>query len=249
MLLRSTLLIGSALLLSLSVASAFVQSPPRAASKAPPRLLTPPLHASTADINTEISECLSLLNRAAETKTEDPELVYDALMNLEKLERQKAKADPTVAQDMLQNLNGSWRLVFTTGTADTQKKIKGKVNYFPLKVRSLVIVVDPSLFSRLTPITTISSTGHSNFWHFSRSKEDYQWHLHWWLECLAVFWWFWLWFAQTQTRIWLWYYPNLGTQNSTPTRTSGPTGSKQWIGKWRKCRISQEGSTSLFQLD
>jgi hypothetical protein len=32
----------------------------------------------------------------------------------------------------LEKLNGSWRLVFTTGTVDTQKKI-GKVNYFPLK--------------------------------------------------------------------------------------------------------------------
>ena len=32
----------------------------------------------------------------------------------------------------LAQLDGSWRLVFTTGTIDTQKKV-GKINYFPLR--------------------------------------------------------------------------------------------------------------------
>ena len=35
--------------------------------------------------------------------------------------------------DTLANLNGAWRLIFTTGTIDTQKKLGRKINYFPLK--------------------------------------------------------------------------------------------------------------------
>lgn len=89
---------------------------------------------STTNVDSEINDCLSVLNTAAESRAEDPEVVFDALTNLEKLQRNKAKTDPNVAQDMLDSLNGSWRLIFTTGTADTQSKIKGKVNYFPLKV-------------------------------------------------------------------------------------------------------------------
>ena len=89
---------------------------------------------ASTDIDSEISDCLVVLNRAAESRAEDPELVFDALTRLEKLQRTKAKTDSSVATDMLSALNGSWRLVFTTGTVDTQSKIKGKVNYFPLKV-------------------------------------------------------------------------------------------------------------------
>lgn len=87
------------------------------------------------EYDTAIAEAKSMLYRAAETKKEDPDLVIDALQDLEKLMRQKCKAEPeTAAKEMLANLNGDWRLVFTTGTADTQKRIKGKINYFPLKV-------------------------------------------------------------------------------------------------------------------
>ena len=35
--------------------------------------------------------------------------------------------------ETLANLNGAWRLIFTTGTIDTQKKLGRKINYFPLK--------------------------------------------------------------------------------------------------------------------
>ena len=37
-----------------------------------------------------------------------------------------------ISRATLANLDGAWRLVFTTGTLDTQKKI-GKINYFPLR--------------------------------------------------------------------------------------------------------------------
>jgi hypothetical protein len=35
--------------------------------------------------------------------------------------------------ETLRKLNGGWRLIFTTGTADTQKKFGRRINYFPLK--------------------------------------------------------------------------------------------------------------------
>ena len=50
--------------------------------------------------------------------------------------REKAKAEPQAAEEVLSNLNGEWRLIFTTGTQETQKKIKAKINYFPIKVSS-----------------------------------------------------------------------------------------------------------------
>jgi hypothetical protein len=112
-----------------------------------PRSLVCPLQASssspppsTTEYDTAIDEAKAVLNRAAQTKREDPELVMNALQDLEKLMRQKAKADAKTAEQMLSSLNGNWRLVFTTGTKDTQKKIQGKINYFPLKVRSNMAV-------------------------------------------------------------------------------------------------------------
>mmetsp|Transcript_30128 Transcript_30128/g.44645 ORF Transcript_30128/g.44645 Transcript_30128/m.44645 type:complete len:290 (+) Transcript_30128:77-946(+) len=81
-----------------------------------------------------IGEAIALLNKAADTKKEDPEIVFGALTDLEKLMRMKRKAEPdTAAAAVLSNLNGDWRLIFTTGTEDTQKKIGAKINYFPIK--------------------------------------------------------------------------------------------------------------------
>lgn len=85
------------------------------------------------DYDEAIAEAKVILNRAVETKTEDPELVLTALEGLEKLMRKKSKAEPDAAEEVLKNLNGSWRLVFTTGTKDSQKKFGAKINYFPVK--------------------------------------------------------------------------------------------------------------------
>jgi hypothetical protein len=56
---------------------------------------------------------------------------------LECLERNckaKFKQDPAAfSQDILDNISGEWRLIFTTGTKERQKKSGGRVNYFPLK--------------------------------------------------------------------------------------------------------------------
>jgi len=88
-----------------------------------------------------IEEALSVLYTAAETRAEDSDKVYNALVDLEKLQRQKRKAEASVSDDyptaksMLQNLKGEWRLIFTTGTQETQNKLGGgRINYFPIKV-------------------------------------------------------------------------------------------------------------------
>jgi hypothetical protein len=41
--------------------------------------------------------------------------------------------DDATSRETFKYLDGTWRLVFTTGTIDVQKKT-GRVNYFPLKV-------------------------------------------------------------------------------------------------------------------
>lgn len=100
--------------------------------------------ASAEDVKSEIDGKLTLLKSAAETKKEDSDDVVAALLDLEKLSRQAAKLDESYAQTMLQNLDGSWQLVFTTGTVDTQKKV-GKINYFPLKAVQSFNTTDMSI--------------------------------------------------------------------------------------------------------
>ena len=96
------------------------------------------------DYDEPIQQALQVLYRAADTKKEDPEVVVDALESLEKLMRSKCKAEDSAAQDVLDNLNGDWRLVFTTGTKQTQEKFGAKINYFPLKaVQSFNPTVNP----------------------------------------------------------------------------------------------------------
>jgi hypothetical protein len=101
-----------------------------------------------SNLDEKLNDCLQILNRAADTKAEDTDAVYQALVDLEqvsrlvgKLERQGSggSSGSNVARTTLSSntlvsqLNGSWRLVFTTGTAQTQKKLSGRINYFPLK--------------------------------------------------------------------------------------------------------------------
>ena len=98
---------------------------------------------SKEELQSSIDKNLEILYRAAETKQEDSDAVYNALVDLEKQMRQLSKLDyPAVAEEMKKQLNGDWRLVFTTGTANTQKKIGGKVNYFPIKAVQSFRTVD-----------------------------------------------------------------------------------------------------------
>jgi hypothetical protein len=91
----------------------------------------------TKTILQQIEDAKKILYRAADTKKEDPDIVVDALLTLEKLSRKANQADPSRAEQTLSALSGeggvNWRLIFTTGTIDTQKKLGTKVNYFPLK--------------------------------------------------------------------------------------------------------------------
>ena len=47
--------------------------------------------------------------------------------------RKLCKEDEAEAEALLKNLNGDWRLIFTTGTKETQKRWGRKVSYFPIK--------------------------------------------------------------------------------------------------------------------
>lgn len=86
-----------------------------------------------AKLELEIAKATTFLEVAAENKKEDPDVVVTALLELEKLMRARNKADDNqTSVKTLENLNGSWRLIFTTGTVDTQKKL-GRINYFPIK--------------------------------------------------------------------------------------------------------------------
>ena len=92
---------------------------------------------SDTDSSAALQDAVALLTRAAETKLENSDDVVAALLDLEKWMRQKNKDDPTTAEATLEALTGhqqggSWRLIFTTGTMNTQKRT-GRINYFPLK--------------------------------------------------------------------------------------------------------------------
>ena len=119
----------------ISIASAFTQ----------PRPIITPLTkrisslastttAAAAASDTEIQDAKALLCRAAETKLENPDRVLDALECLERNCKQKFKDDSAAfSKDIMDNISGEWRLIFTTGTKERQKKSGGRVNYFPLK--------------------------------------------------------------------------------------------------------------------
>ena len=88
---------------------------------------------SAKQYDEQIEKTKAFLLLAATTKQENSDKVVDNLLSLEKLMRAKAKLDDgESSRETLKNLNGAWRLIFTTGTIDTQKKI-GKINYFPIK--------------------------------------------------------------------------------------------------------------------
>jgi hypothetical protein len=89
--------------------------------------------ASSSIYDEDIATAKVVMMKAV-AKEADPTEVVEQLSNLEKLMRKKNRMDEgQTSRQTLQSLNGAWRLVFTTGTVDTQKKIKGKINYFPIK--------------------------------------------------------------------------------------------------------------------
>eukprot|EP00976_Prorocentrum_cordatum_P081747 1184535-Prorocentrum_minimum.AAC.3 len=109
-----------------------VRTPSRAKFSTTRRVVCSASAAST-DIDASIASARDVLVSAAATKASDGDVVVDALLTLEKSMRAKAKQDPEVSKKTLAQLNGAWRLVFTTGTIDTQKKFGRRINYFPVK--------------------------------------------------------------------------------------------------------------------
>lgn len=95
-------------------------------------------------INDEVSTINALLIKASNKQISDTDSIVTSLLQLEKLMRKKNTYDEnTTSQNTLQALQGDWRLIFTTGTVNTQKKI-GKINYFPIKaVQSFDTSVTP----------------------------------------------------------------------------------------------------------
>eukprot|EP00635_Sarcinochrysidales_sp_CCMP3193_P003677 CAMPEP_0118893642 /NCGR_PEP_ID=MMETSP1166-20130328/2769_1 /TAXON_ID=1104430 /ORGANISM="Chrysoreinhardia sp, Strain CCMP3193" /LENGTH=271 /DNA_ID=CAMNT_0006832471 /DNA_START=18 /DNA_END=833 /DNA_ORIENTATION=- len=79
-----------------------------------------------------LASAKSVLWRAAATKKEESDSVVAALLSLEQAARRRASEDPSSTEELTRRLDGSWRLCFTTGTIDQQKK-SGRINYFPLK--------------------------------------------------------------------------------------------------------------------
>ena len=91
-------------------------------------------------------EAVDLLMQSIEKSNNvDPVLVEQALLYLERIERKARKVSTSEKIDLESKMVGAWRLIFTTGTKATQKKLywgsrifssKGKrvkLNYFPVK--------------------------------------------------------------------------------------------------------------------
>ena len=65
-----------------------------------------------------VASALPLCRLSATNRDVDPETVCDALIALEKGQREAAKSDGgALSRQTLEALDGAWRLVFTTGTA------------------------------------------------------------------------------------------------------------------------------------
>jgi hypothetical protein len=64
----------------------------------------------TQDLEMSITtkSCLATLNEVADTNEEDPESVYTAQIDPEKLSRQASKLYNSYAANMLSSLNGVW---------------------------------------------------------------------------------------------------------------------------------------------
>eukprot|EP00965_Chrysotila_dentata_P094446 3122577-Pleurochrysis_carterae.AAC.2 len=133
-------MLSELLLLSLPALQGLVLQPASArgpvnALVAQPRIArarsVPSCSADTQSLSTA-EPALAVLKEAARTKQVSDDKVVGALLDLEQAMRAAAKEDPKVSTDTLENLHGAWRLVFTTGTVDTQKRV-GTVSYFPVK--------------------------------------------------------------------------------------------------------------------
>jgi hypothetical protein len=80
---------------------------------------------ATADSPPSLDAALTVLKRAARDRSVSPTAAVSALLYVERSMRAEVKASPAVGAKQLAALDGAWRLVFTTGTLDTQAKLRG----------------------------------------------------------------------------------------------------------------------------
>ena len=120
----------------------------------------------------EIKEAKELLCRAAETKLENPDKVLDAMMSLEKNCKLKFKEDRNAfAKDIIENISGDWRLIFTTGTKERQEKSGGRVNYFPLKaIQKFDTTTEPMFIENAIYAWSIPLVRFTGDWDFNERK-------------------------------------------------------------------------------
>ena len=129
---------------------------------------------AVATPDTEIAEAKALLSRAAETKLENPDKVLDALNCLEKNCKEKFKENPSAfSKDILENISGEWRLIFTTGTKERQQKSGGRVNYFPLKaIQKFDATTQPKLIENGIYAWDLPLLRFSGDWVFDERKQE-----------------------------------------------------------------------------
>jgi len=92
--------------------------------------------------------------------------------SLEKNCKRKFKEDPAAfADDILDNITGEWRLIFTTGTKERQRKSGGRVNYFPFKAtQSFDATVDPKIIENGIYAWKLPLVKFSGDWDFNARK-------------------------------------------------------------------------------
>jgi len=103
------------------------------------------------------TSALALCLEASQNRDVDPEAVCGALLNVEKGYRSIAKDDGgALSRETISALDGAWRLVFTTGTVETQSNIGRKINYFPLRATqtfdTTTMAITNGIFLGSTPL-------------------------------------------------------------------------------------------------
>eukprot|EP00929_Paragymnodinium_shiwhaense_P003893 TRINITY_DN104606_c0_g1_i1.p1 TRINITY_DN104606_c0_g1~~TRINITY_DN104606_c0_g1_i1.p1 ORF type:complete len:251 (+),score=61.18 TRINITY_DN104606_c0_g1_i1:65-817(+) len=90
------------------------------------RLQRVAMAAEAQAVVTDARTALDTLKQSALTREGSPEDVFESIRLLE-----KNKNAEGAASDMQPFLTGEWRLIYTTGTAKTEKEV-GRINYVPI---------------------------------------------------------------------------------------------------------------------
>ena len=157
------------LLCTASCVSAFSTSPVSFTKRSSSTLL---LASATTTVSNDVQEAKQLLYRAAETKLENPDRVLDAMISLENNAKAQLKEDSAaLAKDIMDNISGDWRLIFTTGTKERQEKSGGRVNYFPLKaIQKFDTSTSPMFIENAIYVRKLPLVRFTGDWDFNERK-------------------------------------------------------------------------------